>query len=158
MKKFILIILSILTIVSCQKEQSIEQSIKQNEEPIELNSIFERLSKIEEKINNDIVTVDGLRFDGNGNIVSTAKIENEITEYKGANWGTFTSKRILDENGRLIEVDSKYSDGIFGGQSTPYLHKHITFVYEGKRVIKTTKTLTFGNLNYETEETITEYW
>ena len=100
--------------------------------------------------------VDGLRFDKNGEIISTPRIES--TTEKQTNNGTLTMTRTYDNKGRLIETYGKYS-GYNSAMTPPYYWQRINYEYDGKTCKMTYQTHSYSYGVYTHEETMeTTYW
>ena len=139
-------------------KKEIEELKTQIETLMSLNDIEDLKVKIE-GLTSGYFEVDGLRFDKNGSIISTPKIENEVIEKK--NSGTHTTTRVYDGNGRLIEVDKRYSNYSLGGQGLPYIWKKEMYDYSEKTVVTTIQTYKWGlaaGTPYEEETMTTTYW
>ena len=115
-----------------------------------------------ESLTSSFFEVDGLRFDYNGDIISTPKMES-MTVKKGAYDATLEVKRTLDANGRLKEVYSKYTDtgtAMFSTQM-PFITEKVLYDYSGKTCVvttqKTTSDMPVGVPYYESTAETT-YW
>lgn len=88
--------------------------------------------------------VDGLRFDLNGSLISTEKIESQIVEDKSTNGSVkLTTTRTYDAEGRVTEIMRKYS-GYNSMSSIPYYWRQELFEYSGKTSRTTTRTNKYG--------------
>lgn len=103
--------------------------------------------------------VDGLRFDQNGTIISTEKLEQEIVEKTSSGY-TLTTTRTYDAEGRVIDIMRKYS-GYNSMSSIPYYWRQELYEYNGKTCTKTTRTNKYGlpaGTPYEEVIDIQTYW
>lgn len=135
------------------------EDLKNKMDSLSSNNDIENLKVKIEEVTSGYFEVDGLRFDKNGSIISTPKIENEIIEKKSS--GTHTTTRVYDGNGRLIELDKSYSNYSLGGQGLPYIWKKEMYEYGEKTVVTTIQTYKWGlaaGTPYEEEITTTTYW
>ncbi|MBO7203961.1 MAG: hypothetical protein J6V29_03280 [Bacteroidales bacterium] len=153
--------------------EALRQEVQELRDLLETITIVSDLDAISQKLDdlNDIkeevgeltsyyFEVDGLRFDKNGNVVSTPKLENVVVE-NGSGNSTLTTTRTYDGEGRLIELMKKYSNYSMGGQMLPYRWKQEIYEYNGKTLITTIRTDEYGlPAGQDYEETITtkEYW
>lgn len=196
MKKIILSLVVLSTILSCTKEESGLQNQKPEEsvsvseietlrkEVQELRDLIETmtsLNDIEElknrldsiptsedinevkeqvgELTSQYFEVDGLRFDKNGDVISTPKYDNEIVEEKSG--GKHTTTRTYDGEGRLIELMKQYSGYSQGGQGLPYIWRQELYEYNGNTVVTTQRTYKWGlsvYVPYEEVITTTVYW
>lgn len=196
MKKIILSLIVLSTILSCSKDESGTQNQKPEEnvsiseietlrkEVQELRELVETMTSLNdiEEIKNKLDSiptnedidevrgkvveltsqyfeVDGLRFNKNGDIISTPKYDSEIVEKKSG--GTHTTTRTYDGEGRLIELMKKYSNYSQGGQGLPYIWRQEMYEYNGNTVTTTQRTYKWGLSVYEDYEeviTTTVYW
>lgn len=124
---------------------------------------FENLKKENEELKSQIqlltsgfFEVEGLRFNKNGDVISTPKIESN---YKiQTNTGKLTMSRTFDEYGRLIETYGEYSE-YSSIPSPPYYWQRVIYSYNGKTVQKSTETSSDSYGIYTNKETTeTTYW
>ena len=101
--------------------------------------------------------VDGLRFDLNGDVISTRKIlATETTDYR--NLYTLTTNRTYDAEGRLHETYSEFTN-IKPTYTPPFFWQKELYEYNGKTVKVTTqahKDYVAGSVVEEVTETT--YW
>lgn len=117
----------------------------------------EQLKAQVESLTSVFFEVDGLRFDQNGDIISTPKIENTYKKDSG-NYGTFSMTRSFDDKGRLIETYGRYS-GYSSAYSPPYYWQRVKYEYSGKTRKTTTQTSSYSYGIYTHEESSeTTYW
>ena len=132
---------------------SVEEFRALKEENEALKAQVENLSSV-------FFEVDGLRFDLNGEIISTPKKPASQTinqqEYR---WGMHTSTRSYDSEGRLLETYDEYSQIGLGYFTPPFYWQKVTYEYNGK-TCKTTTQTNNQPVAGQYEETITEttYW
>lgn len=103
--------------------------------------------------------VDGLRFDQNGTIISTEKLEQEIVE-KTSSGLTLTTTRTYDAEGRVIDIMRKYS-GYNSVSTPPYYWRQEIYEYSGKTCTVTTRTNKWGlpaGTPYEEVVSVQTYW
>lgn len=93
-----------------------------------------------ESLTSSFFEVDGLRFDKNGEIISTPKLES-MSVQKGAYDATLEVKRTTDANGWLKEVNSKYTDkgNAMYHMQLPFITERVLYDYNGKTCIVTTQ-------------------
>ena len=124
---------------------------------------FEALKQENEELKAQVATlmstffeVDGLRFDKNGDVISTPKIEN--TYEKQTNTGKLSMTRTFDDKGRLTETYGKYS-GYSSAVNPPYYWQRVSYEYKGKTVTKNTETSSYSYGIYTNKETSeVTYW
>ena len=104
--------------------------------------------------------VDGLRFDHNGEIISTPKKpSSQTTDENKYRFGMHTSTRTFDAEGRLLETYDEYNQIGLSYFTPPFYWQKVMYEYNGK-TCKTT-TLTHNQPvdgQYEEEITETTYW
>ncbi len=103
--------------------------------------------------------VDGLRFNQNGTLISTEKLENEVVE-KTSSGVTLTTTRTYDAEGRVIDIMRRYS-GYNSMSSIPYYWRQEIYEYSGKTCTKTTRTNKYGlaaGTPYEEVVAVQTYW
>ena len=104
--------------------------------------------------------VDGLRFNQNGEVVSTPKLaDSEVV--KGPYDIPYSVTRTHDAQGRLIECYESYEYGNYGYYSPPFLWNKVTYEFNGKVCRVTTQTHDFyGHVSNPPKEVVTEttYW
>ena len=125
----------------------------------ELESLKEENEQLKAQIadlNSTFFEVDGLRFDKNGDVISTPKVES--TYEKQTNTGKLTMERTFDAQGRLIETYGRYS-GYNSVSNPPYYWQRIKYEYNGKTVKKSSETSSYSYGIYTHEESSeTTYW
>lgn len=152
--------------------EALRQEVQELRDLLETITIVSDLDAINQKLDdlNDIkeeigeltsyyFEVDGLRFDKNGNVVSTPKLENVVVE-NGSGNSTLTTTRTYDGEGRLIELMKKYSNYSMA-ETLPFIWKQEIYEYNGKTLITTRRTDKNGlpaGQDYEETITATEYW
>lgn len=126
-----------------------------------LKAANEELKAQVELLTSGFFEVDGLRFDLNGTLISTEKIENEVVKSMDPNGNIkLTTTRTYDAKGRVIEIMRKYS-GYSSISSIPYYWSQELFEYNGKTSKKITRTNKYGlSAGTQYEEVISEktYW
>lgn len=166
MRKYLIAILLVLTLFSCTKQS--QPTMPQPEVSVSdiesLQKEIAELKTIVESLTSTSIEVDGLRFDKNGSIISTPKLESITTENKtvGGLSVTLTTTRTLDDKGRLIKMRSQYSDvSSIYQQGLPFLWKELTYEYSGKKCKTTTHTSKYGlpaGVPYEEQVREVTYW
>lgn len=166
MKKYLITVPLVIALLSCNKEpqpskpeyevSAIEIKAMKNEIE-ELKAMVQALASLS-------FEVDGLRFDKNGSLISTPRLESEMTESETI-LGipvSLTTTRSLDDRGRLIKEKYQYSNvGDFYKQSLPFVWKELFYEYNGKNCKTTIRTNKFGlpaGVPYEEQVTETTYW
>ena len=121
MKKYLIVVSLVIALLSCNKEPQPSKpeyevsasDIEAMKSEIEvLKSEIEELNAMVQALTSLSFEVDGLRFDKNGNLISTPKLEREKTEsdtFLGVSL-SLTSTRTLDDSGRLVKEKYQYSD------------------------------------------------
>lgn len=131
-----------------------EQSVSKSEFDA-LKQENEALKAQIESLTSGFFEIDGLRFDKNGNLISTPVLGNEIKEVL-SQYNTYVTERKLDAEGRLSETKSYY----VGGVSTMNWEKKI-YEYNGKTCRITTQISEYGlpaGTPYWEYITETTYW
>ena len=184
MKHVIFALSAVLVVLSCTKEQpdtnkqdqasateieALRKEVKELREMVEaqvpagefeaLKQENEALKAQVEKLTATFFEVDGLWFDRNGDVISTPKLEGEMTEQ--SIYGTLKTSRTYDAKGRVIEVYSEYTDyGLYS--SLPYAWMKSQYVYDGKWRKETKQTKGWspfsGGGELVEEVTETTYW
>lgn len=104
--------------------------------------------------------VDGLRFDKNGDIISTPKKPASLTIDENAyRFGMHTTTRTYDAEGRLVETYDEYSPIGLSYFTPPFYWQKVQYEYSGKTCKTTTRTHN-QPVDGQYEEVITEtiYW
>lgn len=126
-----------------------------------LKAANEELKAQVELLTSGFFEVDGLRFDLNGTLISTEKIENVVVVNQNINGSVkLTTTRTHDAEGRVIEIMNKYS-GYNSFSGLPYYWRQELFEYNGKTSKKITRTNKYGlPAGTQYEEVISEktYW
>ncbi len=131
-----------------------EQSVSRSEFDA-LKQENEALKSQIEQLTSGYFEVDGLRFDNNGNLISTPVLGSEIREVR-TQYTTYVTERTLDAEGRLSETKSYYD----GGSSLMNWEKKI-YKYSGKTCTITTQVSEYGlpaGVPYWEYSTETTYW
>ena len=132
---------------------SVEEFQVLKEENEALKAQVENLSSV-------FFEVDGLRFDRNGDIISTPKKPlSQTTDENKYRFGMHTSTRTFDAEGRLIETYDEYNQIGLNYFTPPFYWQKVTYEYNGK-TCKTTTQTNNQPVAGQYEETVTEttYW
>ena len=102
----------VLVLMACTKEQPETTSKPQNDQTSEIEALRKEIEELKAQVallTSGFFEVDGLRFDLNGTLISTEKIESEIVEDKSTNGSVkLTTTRTYDAEGRVTEIIRKY--------------------------------------------------
>ena len=133
----------------------------------DIEELKEKATELQAKVESVTTTffdVEGLRFDKNGTLISTPKLQSVTTENKSVAGVsvTLTTTRTLDDNGRLVKERFQYSNvSSVYKQGLPFIWKEISYEYNGKECKTTTQTNKYGlppDVAYEEEVTDVTYW
>ena len=104
--------------------------------------------------------VDGLRFNQNGEVISTPKLADS-EEVKGVYDIPYSVTRTHDAAGRLIECFEEYKYDNYGYHNPPFLWNKVIYEYNGKVCKVTTQTHDYySHVSEPPKEVVTEttYW
>ena len=151
MKQSLFILAILLIFASCGKEQPESPKQDQTVPTSEIEALKREIEELKAQLDNlesklsgvasDFIEIDGLRFDKNGEVISTPKAVDSITKDDGHSSVTIT--RTKDAQGRLVEYYEEYLkayNGNYASYTGPYLWKRVTYDYKGKTCKVTTQT------------------
>ena len=148
-----------LTITISSITGSQEQGVSQSDFDA-LKQENEELKAQVELLTSTFFEVDGLRFNQNGEVVSTPKLpDSEVI--KGVYDIPYSVTRTHDAQGRLIECYEEYQYGSYGYHNPPFLWNKVTYEYNGKVCRVTTQTHDYySHVTEPAKEVVTEttYW